>query len=506
MGQELKYPLSLIVRAVDQVTGPLRRINKEIERSTGRLTAPFRRLGGRLSALSAAAGLPKVASGFSAVGSAVGQVGSAAMQVGKTLAGMVAGALFGGYGLYALAKGALKAGDDLGMMAQRVGLGVDAYASLRFAAAQADVEQEEFNGSMDQFNKRLGEAKAGGGALLQFLQKVSPAFAQQILHAKGTEEAFGLMVKAFEKVTDPAKRAALAAAVFGKSHLQMGQFLGQGSKAIAAQRARFLELAGSQQKFADNASALDNIVREMETAFEGLGNTIAAALFPAFGKISTAVTDFLVKNRAGLAAWADRAAAAISAWVDGGGVERLVKSLQDIAATVVTVVDKLGGFQGVVIAIGAVIGAPLVSAVGTLAGALFTLGTALAPFVIAAAPFLLAAAGIGAAAYEIYKNWEPLKEFFQDLWDSIKSVFEKIMGVAKFTPMGAAINVARGLGEKLFGDDLGATNAAPAASMKSESRVSVDFTNLPKGVRVTQDRNSSQPVDMSLGYSMAVGQ
>ena len=37
--------------------------------------------------------------------------------------------------------------------------------------------------------------------------------------------------------------------------------------------------------------------------------------------------------------------------------------------------------------------------------------------------------------------------------------------------------------------------------MKTEARVSVDFSNLPRGARVTADPNSTAPVSLDVGYS-----
>jgi len=173
----VEYPLSLIIKAVDKATAPLRAINARMKQ----FTAPVRKLNNSFRALSEEAGIPRLAKAFGRVGGSLRKVGSETMALGLKITAMAAGAA---YGLYHIVRGAVDAGDKLGEMAQRVGLSVDAYAQLQFAAAQADVEQEQFTSSMDQFNKRLGEMKAGGGAMLEFLQKVSPVLARQMKGAK----------------------------------------------------------------------------------------------------------------------------------------------------------------------------------------------------------------------------------------------------------------------------------------------------------------------------------
>lgn len=539
-----QFPLSLVIRAVDKATAPLRAINERINK----FTAPVRKLNNSFRALSAEAGLPKLAKAAKGVGASMKSVGSEVAGLALKVGALAAGA---GVALFSIVRGAMNAGDDLATMAQRVGLGVDAFAQLQFAAAQADVEQEQFAASMDKFNKSLGEAKAGGGQLLAFLQKVSPALALQLKGAKNTEDALGLMTRAFERVTDPGKRAALASAAFGESGKQMGQFLGQGSKAIAEQRERFLELSGSQERFAAGAGDLDNAMRETETAFLGVRNAAMAELFPAFTELAREATKFLVANRGGIAKWAKEAATAIGDWVKGGGVERLAESLRSMAASVVVLTDRFGGLKTVaggafalfmakdLIASVLGLGASLLSFAAAITPVVIKLGmwTGLLPWLggllenfgiwiylyglpglaqlaagfgsaaLAAAPFIAAAIGLAAAGYAIYKNWKQLKELFTDFWGTggmVSTLKEMNDFVEKHGQLGMWGEVFKSAGS-WWGNELGITTGAaaalpPAAAPGGAARVTVDFNNLPKGTRVTQE--SSVPLDLGLGYSM----
>lgn len=522
-----EYPLSLIIKAVDKATAPLREINAKIQK----FTAPVRKLNNAFRALSDEAGLPKLAKGFSGVGRAVSSVGHEALALGAKIGALAAGA---GFALYRIVKGATDAGDELATMSQRVGLSVDAYAQLQYAAAQADVEQEQFSASMDQFNKRLGEAKAGGGPLLAFLQKVAPALALQVKGAKGTEAALMLMAGAFEKVKDPGKRAALAAAAFGKSGLQMGQFLGQGEKGVRAFMAHFFELVGSQEEFARGASALDNAARDTEKAFEGMRAAALGELFPALTQLTKGVTDFLVANRDGITKWAQEAGAAISSWVAGGGLKSLADSLRDIAGAAKTVVGMLGGLKGVAAILGVYLASGFIGSVAGAAGALWNLGAAIVPMVIRGVMLAIPAfwslvsalmavnlanpltwvvalgAALAGAALLIYKHWGPIKEFFVGLWAKVKPILSWISEKMSLTPFGLAAKGALWAGNKMFGAEdarpsLGASAAVAGApgTQTSAAHVTVDFGNLPKGARVTADPKSTANLDLGLGYSMA---
>lgn len=515
---EKKYPLSLIVKAVDRATAPLKRITDRLNA----MGAPARRLGKQLGKFGEAAGIPALMKGFTGVGGALRNVGSEAFNLGAKLIGMAGVATFA---LFHIVKGAVDAGDKLGEMATRVGLGVNAYASLQHAAAQADVEQEAFNGAMDQFNKRLGEAKANGGPLLGFLQKVSPKLAMQVKGAKSTEAALSLMTDAFSKIEDPGKRAALAAATFGKSGLQMGEFLHQGSAAIQRQQIEYLRLAGSQEEFAKGAGELDNAMRDTETAFLGLRSAAFGALFPAFTVLAKAVTEFVAKNRDGLAKWASGASAAITQWVNSGGIERVIAGMSELAAGVRKVWDFIGGLKGAIITASAVMAGPLLAAIATAIPAIVSLGIAL--FTTPVGWFVGAIALIAGAAFLIVKNWEPVSKFFKTLWpEQVKWISQVADGLAllvslyqkykDLTSQSTAPTQAPGTAStSQFGvvrrfenwvngaGDFGAEAARPgaAAAQSTQAAVSVTFDNLPPGARVTQDRSNTQPLDLAVGYA-----
>lgn len=539
-----EYPLSLVIRAVDKATAPLREINRKLAEAT----APVRRLNNSLKALSAEAGFPKLTKSIGGAWTALRGVASEAFALGAKFAALGAAAAFG---LYRIVRGAVDAGDKLGEMSTRVGLSVDAYAQLQHSAAQADVEQESFNSALDQFNRRLGEAKAGGGALLGFLDKVAPALGQQVKAAASTEDALGLMFDAFERLKDPAKVAALSSAAFGKSGLQMGVWAQQGRKGIAAGRAEFAALNPSMAEFVENAGKLDNAMRRTEVAFKGSVNTVVSAFTPALLALAQAITDVIGKNREGLVAWAERTSAAVKKWVDEDGVGKLVAQVKALGEWIDNLVDKLGGLKGVLLIVAAVMSGSLVMSIFSAIGALWNLGAAVAPlvarafmalvpavasagsalftmimginvtpilalagsigtaaaavgsFMLAAAPFIAAVVAVGAAGYAVYKNWEPLKELFSDigqLWGAIKETFGNPLESLKYA--------GRWWGKELglsgpSGQPLGAAAAAPGAPGKGgDARVTVDFSNVPKGARVLADPRGTAPLDLSVGYAM----
>lgn len=533
-----RFPIDVVVRAVDKMSPAIRAMTVNVHR----IMAPFSKLGERLGNLGKALNLPKLGSALGNFGGALKNVGQETFNLGLKLAGLAAGAAWAFFGIV---KGAVGAGDELKMMSARVGLSVDQFASLREAASRADVEAEDFNTSMDKFTRNLGLMKVGkgGGEFLKFLNEVSPTLAKQIKGAKGTEQAFFLVADAMKKVTDPTKRAVFQQAAFGKSGKAMGEFLGQGAAGIREAQVEMLRLMGSQEDFANNSDDLDNALKNVELSFKGLRNVAAGALMPALTTLSKLVTEFLVKNRDGIAKWATDAGAAIQKWVDGGGFDRLVDALRKVADAVVNVVDWLGPMGTVIAGVG-ILATPLIASLGSLALASVNLAVTALPLLInaftlispllaafggtmvtvlaASWPFILFAGSMVTLGKAIYDNWDELSYIFKDWGNSLKwavldawavvaPILEKLSGVfGGDSTFGKILAVGNATAASMMPSApaplMGAASAAAASPLlqstqSTEARVSVDFANLPRGARVSTEPNSSQPIDLSVGYS-----
>jgi hypothetical protein len=497
MAKKTEFDLSLVIKAVDKATGPIKSIQKSFEG----FTKPLKHL--------------VEAEAFKLFGEALSKVGEAAGEAFEKV-----------HKIFELVENSAKTGAELEHTSKRLGLTVDQFAQLRFAAGQAGVDQEGFTAAMDKFNKSLGEGKAGTGNLLKFLNRVSPAFAQQVVHAKDTKSAFDLVVKAMTKVQDPAKRAALASAIFGRGNVRMAQFLSQGSKAIEEQEKRFFDLAGSQDDLAKGGEEFEKSLNETNAAFEGLKNAAIAPLLPVFAEFAKAIADFLAKHRDGLKKWAEETGKAIGDWIRGGGLDRLMTTLGDIAKVVGDVIVALGGFKAIAVIIAAWIGGPLVLALGGLVLAAKALVVALAPVALTLGAVALAAVGVGAAAYEIYKNWQPLKEFFVELGDSVTNAFDRIETRIKHAsdavggfknliehPFASAFNVGASLTKDSLTEVQQHSSLTPERfravqrqQAEAQAHVTVDFKNVPKGVRVQRDPGSTAKTELKLGHAMAEAQ
>lgn len=115
-----------------------------------------------------------------------------------------------------------------------------------------------------------------------------------------------------------------------------------------------------------------------------------------------------------------------AAWAAG---QEVAVAFRRIAAVVRPVIDAVGGLGNVLTIVAGLMGAKIIVSIAQLIVNLFALGGAVVKFgaVLLTTPvgwFLAALAAIGAAAYLIYKYWEPIKEFFAGLWAGIKDIFK----------------------------------------------------------------------------------
>lgn len=530
-----EFPLQVTLKAVDKATAPLRAFNVKLMQ----MTKPFKDS-------STFRTLQSLGKNLAPVGKAIGDVGSSIKGVVSetgALAAKLAGiGVASGIAFYSLIRSSQAAGAALNDHSQRVGMTVDLYASLQFAMRRGGVGADEFASAMDTLNKNLGAARVGkgGGALLGLLNQVSPALAKQVKGAKSSEEAMALLTDAMQRIENPAKRAVLAQAAFGKGGTQMGEALHKGSAEIQRLQVEYGRLVGSQEEFAKHSAELGDALDNAETALSGLRNTLAAQFMPVFAELTKMFTEFMVEHRDELQTWAKETAAAIKDWVAGGGLQRLGEGLKSIGSAISSVVKFLGpmgtAFAGVT-----VLALPLVASLVSLGGSLVSLAVTAFPLVItaistvapllasfgaavwtAAAPILPFVAAAGALAYlgkTIYDNWDELAFIFRDwgnslrwavldTWEQVKPILEALSKAMNGTFAGKALKIGLDAGNSVA-DKLtpGAVQAAAApatsASVSTEATVKVDFSNLPKGARVTEAPGSTAPLDLSLGYAVA---
>lgn len=424
-------------------------------------------------------------------GSAIGAAGKHfATGIGRIAA--VGGAAATGLGL--LLKHTIEAGDALGEQSQRVGMSANSYAALAHSAAQADVGQEAFTASLDKFNTELGKAKAGGGEMLSFLQKVSPALARQVVGAQDSETALVRLADAFAKLDDPSKRAALAAALFGRSNQQMGQWLGQGRDAILDQSAAYLQVAGDQERAVEAAGRLDNAYRDAMVPIERLGQSVMLALTPSLERLAKNMEPLVARLAPRFEAWAGR----LATWLEGPGPGRFADQLGRAVDAVGWLVEALGP-MGTALLVTIPLWGPLVAGVAAFVA---TAGAVPTMLLTIAGSAIVVGANLRDFSAAVKDVWVDIKWAFADGLAWIEHVVEKAGGLLGVfgAPLGAlvAAGTERGWTARANGGAGGQTTGANPSMVASALAAPQMFTTPALAVRAlaargTWGREAPQP-------------
>ena len=126
----------------------------------------------------------------------------------------------------------IKTADAIAKTADKVGLSVRALQELRLAADLAGVSQEKFDSSIERFTKRIGEAAMGTGEAKKALAELNVGFLNAEGNIRPTEVIFRDVGDALAKIESPAKKAAIAAQLFGREGVALTLLLAKGSKGL----------------------------------------------------------------------------------------------------------------------------------------------------------------------------------------------------------------------------------------------------------------------------------
>ncbi|MEO0661985.1 MAG: hypothetical protein AAFZ87_10640, partial [Planctomycetota bacterium] len=110
-----KHPLSIVVSAVDQVTGPMRRIEKVIEKTLD----PVKKLRAKLRLEYQRSGIPKFLTGFRTMAAGVGR---AARAVGGLIVRLGAMGAAGATAAIALLKHFAQASEEVLLLSRNLGV------------------------------------------------------------------------------------------------------------------------------------------------------------------------------------------------------------------------------------------------------------------------------------------------------------------------------------------------------------------------------------------------
>jgi len=553
------YSLSLIIKAVDRVTAPLRGIFGKVKAASAGITGALDRVG-----------LPVFTNSLKNVGGAIGGVGNAVASSTKRLLGLGATLGITGAALNLFFQGFADATGAIGDTAERTGISRERFQELSFAAKLTGSSAETLGGALQKMQINVGAATAGSKELKEMFKGLGINIKDASGKLKSSDALFDTFVDRISKIKDPSLQAQAAVKIFGKSATELLPLIRGGGAGIKemADEARRLGLVISDSAVREGETFGDTL-DTLHAALSGVGNTIGSSLVPQLNKLGTQLIETIVKYRPQIEAFATAFAANLP-----GNIERVTGFLGDLYDGVQPVIqifsslsETFGAANLIFTALGLYIGGGFLMAVLNLAVALKGLGAAIA--LTPVGWFLAAVVAIGAAAFVIYRNWDKIVSFFEEKWAGVKAAFSDgiINGIWKvwteFNPVTLMMQSFNGLLKYLTGWDLGAIlgakiseavaaiknglpdwaknilgidgasvsggveGGAPAAATGAADsdlgrraaqigqnavqqmaqppqavRVQVDLNNVPAGSKVKTEGSQGATFDTDIGYSM----
>lgn len=177
--------------------------------------------------------------------------------------------------------------DQMGKMAQRTGIGVEALSGLSYAASLSDVSSEQLSVSLNHLNKNIVAAANGGKQQALAFDTLGVKTHDAAGNIRGAGDVLGDIAAKFAGMKDGAQKAAVAQEVFGKSGAALIPLLNQGRDGIAAmtEEARAFGLIVTAEGAAASEQFNDSL-RRLKAMGEGVAVALAQNLAPSLNALT----------------------------------------------------------------------------------------------------------------------------------------------------------------------------------------------------------------------------
>jgi hypothetical protein len=236
--------------------------------------------------------------------------------------------------------------DGIRTTAQKIGLGVQDFQRLQYAAESNGVSVDKLSAGFLNLNKSLG-----AGTLMKHLEGTNTALAKQVRQAKTNTDIFNLMADALSRENDVAKRAALGANAFGKSWAELYPLLSQGSEAIARAGENIPHIISDRDLAA--AKLWNSTLGEVKKNVQGFGDVLRNAVINVAGKYLLQLNDWIKKNKEWLKQKIAETVQKIAKGIKDAVtfVQKIVKFFQDWGKTILIIGGAVAVLWGIVSAI-----------------------------------------------------------------------------------------------------------------------------------------------------------
>lgn len=478
-------------------------------------------------------------------------------KAGGQLAGQIRnvalGAVAAAGAAFAFAKRTSDAGDRVAKISEKLGVGVQTYQELEFAAGRARIGQDTFAMALQRFTRRAAEAAAGTGEAKDALSAMNIKLKNSDGTLRPAEALLGDVAESLSKIPDKATRVRIAFKLFDSEGVSMVNMLGNGRKGLDEMRGAAREFgAVLSQDAVRGSTEFQDKLTNITGALRGLAGQVFSRFLPQINAAASALEN-LLKDPAQRARLIDNISEALS--IAGAAAKGFGQAIVAMKPVLIGVVEFFGGWKNVMLGIAALFAGKLLLSVGTFAvtaiglvsqvamvltklsgfapffvGALKLVGTALTGLATLAMahPILALIAAVAAGAIFVIANWETVSGFFETFWSGLTSGFAAAFGMVRQIVNGATADVLEKVNAMITAiptsirDTLGigdltatidglrapteaapAAGPAPAAVGGTRSQMVVRFENAPPGTRVDVPDSGGLDLATETGISMA---
>lgn len=394
----------------------------------------------------ASAELKKIQKNFRFFSKSVSHVGGELKRLGAITALPIAGAIASAGGIIKNSVSSMvEYGSAVDNTSKNLSIASDALQGFRYAAELSGSSASEMDSAIAMLNKNMANAAAGSNKnLVNLMNHLGISMKDANGNMKDAAVLMPEIADAISRQTDATQRAYIATQFFGRSGQGLIKTLKDGSAGLEAQRKEAEKFGVVMSQEAVEAATLfgDSMTRTQK-AIQGVQNSIGSKLLPVLQPMVDGMNDWIAENREWIATAITDGVKDLAEAIKEIDLKSIISGGVSLIKTSLKLFNALGGLKTIGIAIASIYGVSVVGSLISTGSAIIGLGKALIPLMPAlggataavwsftaallANPITWVIAGVAAlagAVYLIYKNWEPISEFFEKVWEGIKGAFD----------------------------------------------------------------------------------
>lgn len=203
-------------------------------------------------------------------------------------AGVAAAAVAVGKALFDCASEVAAYGDEIDKSSQKMGISSTAYQEWAYVLERNGASIDSLKTGMKTFSKQITEGSAAFDTLGVSLTNTDGSM-------RSTEDVMNDALMALAGMEEGAERTALATELFGgKVAMELNPMLNSGAEGIQGLKDNLNQLGGvMSEEGVANSAAFQDAMTDLNIAFNGIKNTVGAALLPAFTAIINILTQVI---------------------------------------------------------------------------------------------------------------------------------------------------------------------------------------------------------------------